>query len=324
MLISILSLPEFTIIYGVACISCHFNTQGSGLRNENGWGQMQIYLPIYNKKKEDLIEYKINNSIFYGSDIRIFYLRIRDSSYIFPMQTDFYINYKPTSSIDIYAKLGLRGLYEAFAVLWNIFFLNTYIKGGLFLPNYGLRYEDHTYFTRDYLDNRIIDRYFNRFETGGFEIGYAYETYQISFSIMNSWGNFPLFLPENQVITTNNFKIFHLKERYNALLGLTGIYKDENNYVFGGYGGFGLSNGISALSEYSRYPDFNVLTTILRYIFKRGIHVVLSYDFSSENNQSRIGGGISLFYIPNLEITTRYYYYFNSFDFLAFSLHFGF
>ena len=308
-------------MYGLACISCHFNTQGSGLRNENGWGQQQIYLPIYNKKKENLTEYKINNSFFYGSDIRIFYLRIRDSSYIFPMQTNFYINYKPSSSIDIYAKLGLRGLQEAFAILWNIFFLNTYIKGGLFLPNYGLRYEDHTYFTRDYLDNRMIDRYFNRFETGGFEIGYAYETYQFSIGIMNSLGSLPLYLPQNQVITTNNFIVFHFKENYNFLFGLTGIYKDENNYVIGNYLGIGIIDKISVNFEYSKHPNFNVLTSILRYIIKRGIHFIISYDFSSENNLNIIGGGISIFYTPNIELMTRYYYYSNNFSFIAFSIH---
>ncbi|MEO0144104.1 MAG: hypothetical protein ABIL13_04365 [candidate division WOR-3 bacterium] len=26
------------------------------------------------------------------------------------------------------------------------------------MPNFGLRYEDHTYFVRDYLDNKVIDK----------------------------------------------------------------------------------------------------------------------------------------------------------------------
>ncbi|MEO0150913.1 MAG: hypothetical protein ABIL52_02820 [candidate division WOR-3 bacterium] len=95
-----------------SCVSCHINPEGSGLRNENGWGLEQIYLPYFSKNKNNISEYKIGN-IYYGSDLRLFYLRINDSSYIFPMQANLYLNYK-LEDIDIYAKIGLRGIYEAF------------------------------------------------------------------------------------------------------------------------------------------------------------------------------------------------------------------
>lgn len=103
MLQLIINLPEFTILYGNSCVSCHINPEGSGLRNENGWGLEQIYLPYFGKNKNNISEYKIGN-IYYGSDLRF---------YIFPMQANLYLNYK-LEDIDIYAKIGLRGIYEAF------------------------------------------------------------------------------------------------------------------------------------------------------------------------------------------------------------------
>ncbi|MCS7245767.1 MAG: hypothetical protein RMJ38_06550 [candidate division WOR-3 bacterium] len=321
MFILIISLPEFSIMYGVSCASCHTESQGSGIRNENSWGLQQKYLSF--KSRDEVFKYKINEIISYGSDVRIFYLQIADSSYIFPMQTSFYVNYKVNSSVDIVGEIGLRGIYEAYGTIWNLLFLNSYIKAGLFLPNIGLRYEDHTYFTRDYLDNGFIDRYLLRFETGGLELGYADETKLISISVMNSFGNSPLFLSGNQVISSNNYKIYSIG-KYNFLIGIGGILKDMENHIFGGYFGFGVLEKTSFIFDYLRFKNFNVFTGTIRYVPVKGFHVVSSYDFSDEkSNMMRFGLGFSFFYNPHIEIMSRYYYYLNQkLNLFLISLHF--
>lgn len=322
MFVLVISLPEFSIMYGTSCVSCHTDIQGSGARNENGWGLQQRYLPF--KNRNEVFKYKINEIISYGSDVRIFYLQVRDSSYIFPMQSSFYVNYKANSSVDIVGEIGLRGIYEAYGTIWNLLFLNSYIKAGLFLPNFGLRYEDHTYFTRDYLDNSFIDRYLLRFETGGFEIGYADENKLFSISVMNSLGSFPLFSSGNQVLSSNNYKIFTIGGRYNFLVGLGGILKDRENYVFGGYFGFGILDKASFSLDYVRFRDFNVFTGVVRYVPIKGFHMVSSYDFSDEkSDMMRFGLGFSFFYNSHIEIMSRYYYYFSQkLNLFIISLHF--
>ncbi|MEO0150912.1 MAG: hypothetical protein ABIL52_02815 [candidate division WOR-3 bacterium] len=104
------------------------------------------------------------------------------------------------------------------------------------------------------------------------------------------------------------------------------MYRDNNNYILDSYFGIGILNRFAFILDYSRYTSFNVLTSILRVIPKRGFHLLISYDFSDENNEKmRLGGGFSIFYNPYLEIMSRYYYYFeDKYKVLAFSFHIGF
>ncbi len=81
------------------------------------------------------------------------------------------------------------------------------------------------------------------------------------------------------------------------------MYRDNNNYILDSYFGIGILNRFAFILDYSRYTSFNVLTSILRVIPKRGFHLLISYDFSDENNEKmRLGGGFSIFYNPYLEI----------------------
>ncbi len=145
------SLPRFALKLGDKCIDCHYNPTGGIIRNDNGFFYGQNMLSLISPREKDFsMSPKLNDNISVGVDIRGQFLYSQEKE-----RTDFQ---RMTASI--YGRVGLaeniniltrydfvNDIWEAYAVA-HILPNNGYIKGGSFQPNYGIRLDDHTAYTR--------------------------------------------------------------------------------------------------------------------------------------------------------------------------------
>lgn len=148
------ALPRFSLQKGQGCVLCHVNPSGGGPRNAYGadvFGARE--LPA---KTGKALEGQLTNGFRVGGDYRALLYFYNDQyptsssrTYgFFTMQADLYATAQLGETFRLtYVQDVLRGQPEVFGV-------KTYregkisVKAGSFLPNVGLRHDDHTAVTR--------------------------------------------------------------------------------------------------------------------------------------------------------------------------------
>ncbi len=148
----VLSIPRFALQKGGNCIDCHVNPTGGNLRNTGGWKFGKNSLPLVSPHEEFKMSNSIADNIIFGLDFRGQYLAVfRDNS----SKSDFqrmtgsiYSAVSISEEIDLFARYDfIWGIWEAYAVA-RILPNDSYLKAGSFSPNYGIRLDDHTAYTR--------------------------------------------------------------------------------------------------------------------------------------------------------------------------------
>jgi hypothetical protein len=156
------ALPRFAALTGSKCQSCHVNPSGGGMRNTFGaqFGRQELPVPQWSEDTgvEDLTKL-LPSFLGIGADFRTLYFvrQVPDSlngvarvdNEFWQMQGDIYFNFRITKRVNLYFNKGLYSGFEAYGLL-RILPLSGQIKIGKFLPNYGLRLDDHTAFIRTY------------------------------------------------------------------------------------------------------------------------------------------------------------------------------
>lgn len=148
------ALPRYSAQYGQNCVLCHVNPTGGGMRSEyatqylipeeiaaRGWeeGEMQNMSP------------RISPNITLGVDLRsLLYQQEGGAGSSFAMQGDLYINLELSQKFGAYVEQGLNGSGEVFGIA-RADLLDSYLKAGRFIPDYGWRFADHQMFNRRYL-----------------------------------------------------------------------------------------------------------------------------------------------------------------------------
>ena len=148
---SVFSLPRFAVRLGNRCIDCHFNPTGGIIRNEDGWNYgKNILSAISPREKEFMMTPKIGDNIYFGLDYRTQYLYSSEKK-----RTDFQqMTGSVYTNVGLAKNINLLGRYDFINFIWEaygvaqIFPNNSYIKVGSFQPNYGIRIDDHTAYTR--------------------------------------------------------------------------------------------------------------------------------------------------------------------------------
>lgn len=145
------ALPRFSIKQKDKCIDCHYNPTGGIIRNEDAWHWGKNTLSMFSlPDKEFIMSPRITENISIGLDYRTQYLYSQEKK-----RTDFqemsgaiYTNFGLSKNINLTAKYDfVWALWEGYGTA-HILPNNGYIKAGSFIPNYGLRIDDHTAFTR--------------------------------------------------------------------------------------------------------------------------------------------------------------------------------
>ncbi len=296
---SAMSLPRLASEQSLSCNHCHINPSGGGMRTEFGNHSVALNeLVIPQTKKLFRDKYKgtrISESVRYGFDSR--YL-ILDNSRIFRMQTDFYLNLELFKNMRFQLRIGEdpfgnTQVFESYGLYqWQD--EKYYLKYGRFSPNYGLRTDDHTAYTRartghgsnDYLDGFSVGASFNDFYFSG-EIFNPQQQglYLFNVSRISNYKNLGYILGVSLQISEN-------------LSGVSSLYHDSKS-VYGSlsYDRFTLMGEIAvAGSENDSLITYINLTTRIQY----GIYFISEYNFFDGNRDLK--NGVDEFYRYSLEI----------------------
>jgi hypothetical protein len=193
------SLPQFSLISGNRCNSCHINQQGGGGRNDLGWysyrdvsaiepaeGIMSDFWAI-----QDSIRSMIGAKSNVGFDIRFQYIRSRNPSAdasFFPMQFSVYGQHSFTSWLGVDAAYNIGPIRYKGQSSWSgsLRFQPglelPLLRIGMLQPTIGIRNDDHTTLNRqipaDWLTDEVLTPYSQmtliapNFAAPGIEIGY--------------------------------------------------------------------------------------------------------------------------------------------------------
>ena len=159
------ALPRFALMMGAKCGSCHVNPTGGQMRSEYGIAFSSEKIPLESTKDDDVsFSGKLNDNISIGGDYRgqFFYDGASKTTTFQAMGLGLYGAVNLSKKVMFYFKQDIvNGTYnesfggtfgnlyggtEAFGLVRPI--SNWYAKGGIFLPNYGWRLDDHTSYTR--------------------------------------------------------------------------------------------------------------------------------------------------------------------------------
>lgn len=145
------SLPRFALRLGDKCIDCHYNPTGGIIRNENGWNFGKNILSLISPREENFATTpKIGDNITIGLDYRtqFLYSASKEKADFQQMTGSIYTNFALSENINLTGRYDfIQEIWEAYGTL-HILPNNGYIKAGSFQPNYGLRLDDHTAYTR--------------------------------------------------------------------------------------------------------------------------------------------------------------------------------
>ncbi|NWF49708.1 MAG: hypothetical protein HXY49_04125 [Ignavibacteriaceae bacterium] len=331
------SIPRFALRMGGKCIDCHVNPSGGALRNTGGWKFGKNNLAMMSSNNENFkMSNMIGENISYGLDLRgQFLVRTSDST----TQSDFqrmaasvYTGLDLSEEISLLVRYDfIQRVYEGYAVA-RILPNDGYIKGGTFSPNFGIKMDDHTAYTRagdfgllfatggrqgliftpDYVESGV--------EAGIFISEFAFLTASVGNPRRELFATDPSYTASLQLTPS-------IGENVNLMLGGSFSNFKDKNFTTGGYNnvnmyagflGFGVS-GISLLGEYVTAKDYVVaesVTTALMveasYRIIKGLEFVARYDRFDPSDKltkdelSRIILGFEIFPYSFIEIRPQY------------------
>lgn len=146
------ALPRFALRQGGTCGDCHVNPTGGLLRNSGGFAFGKNVLPMERVSKDFPTTQNIGDNIQYGLDFR-------GNSYLFLGENTKRIDFQSMSgsiytNVDLSDKISIFARYDFIWQIWEAYGIahilpnEGYVKGGTFTPNYGIRLDDHTAYTR--------------------------------------------------------------------------------------------------------------------------------------------------------------------------------
>lgn len=163
------ALPQFSLLTGNRCLTCHITTQGGGIRGELGWyaskdvgmlkpKEIPILRELYGLDGES--NSFLDNTLTLGLDLRGQYTRSPRSAdaqgRFFPMQLSLHAALTPVQWLTVEGTFNAAALWRRYAgqPLWaaSVIIQPDYtlpqLRVGHFQPSIGMRYDDHTMLIR--------------------------------------------------------------------------------------------------------------------------------------------------------------------------------
>lgn len=324
------ALPRFASREGAKCQSCHVNPSGGGMRSPFGvqYGRDELPVPTWASEFDlDDFSTQLTDFVSIGADFRtLFYYQQRpdtgsasSTNAFWQMQGDIYMNLRLAKKVSIYLDKGIYGGFEIYGLM-NILPGNGFIKVGKFVPNYGLKTDDHTVFTREHT-GFSAER--GRAELTGGELGFSPGPVTISGGIFNARDGFGSGTGSNKAFLGRAEGIFKPSEDINVGIGgnvFTAKQSSDGRVtVFGGFASFSYEN-LTMIGEVDLIKNklagttTNGFVTSLEasYVVTPGVDVKLGYDFFDADtdvksgSRSRYSIGLEFFPISGVELRPVY------------------
>lgn len=299
--LEVMALPRFALKMQDRCIDCHYNPSGGIIRNEGGWHWGKNTLSLISKSDKDFImSPRISDNIYIGLDLRTQYLYSQEKK-----RTDFqnmsgsiYTNFAASREINIIGKYDfVNRIWEGYGVA-HILPNKGYIKAGAFTPNFGIRMDDHTAYTRGgdfgllFSQGAYQGLIYNPFYTeAGVELGvFGGEFLYASASVGSN-------LLSNRTLSKD--PTYTGRIEFTPNLGLVGLLVGgsyaaakipQATDIYGGFVGFGYDE-FSLLAEYDIANDIiapNVQSAVMMveaaYGIVTGLDAVVRFDRIDPNS----------------------------------------
>jgi len=328
------SLPRFAVKFGNQCNDCHYNPTGGLIRNLDGWQWGKNLLSMITTKDADFsMSPKISDNISIGIDYRTQFLYSQQKS-----RTDFQnMSGSIYTNLALSKKINVIGKYDFVNLVWEGYGVaqvlpgNGYIKAGTFTPNFGIRIDDHTAFTRGgnfgllFTQKAYQGLIYNPFYTeAGLEAGmYGGDLLFATVSVgSNLFSNRTL---SKDPTYTARFEITPSIEKFNFSFGASyaaakipqaaemyGGFFGVGNYEFSLLGEFDIGNDILLPGQKS-----NFLMVEASYSLIVGLDVILRYDRMDSNTKlkrdelSRLIAGFEFQPYTFIEIRPQYRFVFD-------------
>lgn len=278
------ALPVFSALRGVSCAGCHINPTGGGMRSGRGFEFGQSALPI--RKAFEEVSPSLNENISFGLDHRFLHYISESKRYqgtkntFFDMQSNLYANYHlegERMDLDLYVAKGQTTALDSLAIWKGVFGEGTYIKIGRFVPNFGVRWDDHNVFTRS---KTLFTQYYR---DSGIEVGYADRNRIFSVSATN--GGAGQFDQNAGKMVTTSYAMYH-----KGWLAGSSYYRNsgqQSGEWLAGFAGFSYRS-LVFISEWQRsHLKDRISHTELRYVSEPGWQWVVAYDSLDPEDPSR-------------------------------------
>ena len=298
-------------------------------------------LPMVSPRDDFEMSNKLTTNIQFGFDVRGQYLmQITDST----KKTDFQkMNASLYTNVDLSENISFLARYDFIQDIWEGYVIANivpevfYLKGGTFSPNYGIRIDDHTAYTRggDFgllfksgVKQGLI--YNPLYVESGAELGLnIYDKAFLTASVGNASSQ--LFVKDPSL--TANLKVTPITSDDVAFFvgGSFGMFRDQRSTgpplfkqiypqvkMFGGYFGFGFEN-FTLISEYDMAEDYiseNINSAFVMveasYTITKGLDAVFRYDRldpdskKSGDDLNRYIIGLEFFPYSFIEIRPQY------------------
>ena len=163
------ALPQFSLMTGNRCLTCHITTQGGGIRGELGWyaskdaGMLKpkdipILRELYALDGESNSFF--DNTLTFGLDLRGQFTQSPRSTTtpprFFPMQLALHAAFTPVQWLTVEGTFNAAWLWRRYAgqpawaasVIIQPDYVLPQLRVGHFQPSIGMRYDDHTMLIR--------------------------------------------------------------------------------------------------------------------------------------------------------------------------------
>jgi hypothetical protein len=324
----IYSHPRFSVRLQDKCIDCHYNPTGGIIRNEGGFYYGKNIMSMMTPREDEFaMSPKISNNITIGLDYRtqFLYSEQRGRADFQQMTGALYTNFGLSKKINLVGRYDfIWSIWEAYGVA-HILPNNSYVKVGSFQPNYGIRIDDHTAYTRggDYfllaLTGRNTGLIYNPFYTeAGLETGFY----------ISDWG----LLTASAAANLNNTTLtrdptYTTRLEVNPSLGRIGmtfggsyaaVKLPRTADFYGGFAGIGYDR-FALLAEFDIANNVfaadvksNMMMIEASYALLVGLEAIVRYDWIDPNKDisddeiTRLIVGLEWFPYAFLEIRPQY------------------
>lgn len=326
------ALPRFAARTGQKCMSCHVNPSGGGMRTPMGaqYGREEIPVPSLAEgfQLEDFTTL-VANVLGVGADFRTIYYYQQypdtgsgstNANAFWQMQGDLYLNFRVAKKVNLYLDKGLYSGFEAFGLL-NVLPASGSVKIGKFVPNYGLKLDDHTAYIRTITG---FSPAVGRPELTGVELAVAPGPSTIMGGLFNAEDGFGGSVGNSKAYLGRAEVLWPAAEDIGIGFGgnLFGYESPQDASRILYYGGFGLFSiyDFSLIGEVDWLRTEGESATVVgavvygeaNYPVITGVDLKLAYDFYDPDldlktgARSRYGFGVEFFPIGGVELRLMY------------------